>query len=335
MKTILAIDMGNSYISIFKKNCGIVLKEPNLIAVSGSNSNYKIIAFGNDAKKLQGKTAENVVIFTPISEGEVKSKEYLSAILKHFLEKLNISKFSTIKAVVTIPCGITNEAKEAYKKACFMAGIDEVNLLPSVIAGAIGSGKNIKGEETTFVVSFGGGVTDVAVINLNSILKGGTLAVGGRALDVAIASSIAEKNKILVGVASAEKIKEEIGSLFENDTLNIEISGNNLSSKMPENVIVFSKDIRNKITDYIDNCLKLIETTLNLCPPEISSDISQNGILLIGGGAKLVGLCEYISKSINMPCTISDSPENATILGAGKLLSDEQNLKMILNNIGG
>ena len=198
MKTILAIDMGNSYISIFKKNCGIVLKEPNLIAVSGSNSNYKIIAFGNDAKKLQGKTAENVVIFTPISEGEVKSKEYLSAILKHFLEKLNISKFSTIKAVVTIPCGITNEAKEAYKKACFMAGIDEVNLLPSVIAGAIGSGKNIKGEETTFVVSFGGGVTDVAVINLNSILKGGTLAVGGRALDVAIASSIAEKNKILV-----------------------------------------------------------------------------------------------------------------------------------------
>ncbi len=296
MKTILAIDMGNSYISIFKKNCGIVLKEPNLIAVSGSNSNYKIIAFGNDAKKLQGKTAENVVIFTPISEGEVKSKEYLSAILKHFLEKLNISKFSTIKAVVTIPCGITNEAKEAYKKACFMAGIDEVNLLPSVIAGAIGSGKNIKGEETTFVVSFGGGVTDVAVINLNSILKGGTLAVGGRALDVAIASSIAEKNKILVGVASAEKIKEEIGSLFENDTLNIEISGNNLSSKMPENVIVFSKDIRNKITDYIDNCLKLIETTLNLCPPEISSDISQNGIILIGGGAKIVGLCEYISK---------------------------------------
>ena len=103
---------------------------------------------------------------------------------------------------------------------------------------------------------------------------------------------------------------------------------------MPENVIIFSKDIRDKVAEYVDNFLKLIETTLNLCPPEISSDIAQNGLILIGGGAKLVGLSEYISKVIKMPCTVSDSPENATILGAGKLLSDEQNLNTILNNVG-
>ena len=244
MKTVLAIDMGNSYISIYKKNCGIVLKEPNLIAVSGSNSNYKIIAFGNEAKKLQGKTAENVVIFTPISEGEIKSREYLSALLKHFLEKLSINKFSKIKALVTIPCGISSQAKDVYRKTCFMAGIDEVRLVPSIVAGAIGSGKNIKGDAVTFIASFGGGVTEVAVLNLNSIVKGGTLACGGRALDVGIATVLAEKEQVLVGVASANKIKEEVGSLYENDTLNIEVSGVNVASKSPQNIIVFSKDTR-------------------------------------------------------------------------------------------
>ena len=335
MKTVLAIDMGNSYISIYKKNCGIVLKEPNLIAVSGSNSNYKIIAFGNEAKKLQGKTAENVVIFTPISEGEIKSREYLSALLKHFLEKLSINKFSKIKALVTIPCGISSQAKDVYRKTCFMAGIDEVRLVPSIVAGAIGSGKNIKGDAVTFIASFGGGVTEAAVLNLNSIVKGGTLACGGRALDVGIATVLAEKEQVLVGVASANKIKEEVGSLYENDTLNIEVSGVNVASKSPQNIIVFSKDIRGKIAEYVDEVLKLIETTLNLCPPEISADISQDGLLLVGGGANLVGLTEYISKAIKMPCTLSEYCENATILGAGKLLSDEQELKNILENVGG
>ena len=335
MKTVLAIDMGNSYISIYKKNCGIVLKEPNLIAVSGSNSNYKIIAFGNEAKKLQGKTAESVVIFTPISEGEIKSREYLSALLKHFLEKLSINKFSKIKALVTIPCGISSQAKDVYRKTCFMAGIDEVRLVPSIVAGAIGSGKNIKGDAVTFIASFGGGVTEVAVLNLNSIVKGGTLACGGRALDVGIATVLAEKEQVLVGVASANKIKEEVGSLYENDTLNIEVSGVNVASKSPQNIIVFSKDIRGKIAEYVDEVLKLIETTLNLCPPEISADISQDGLLLVGGGAKLVGLTEYISKAIKMPCTLSEYCENATFLGAGKLLSDEQELINILENVGG
>lgn len=335
MKTVLAIDMGNSYISIYKKNCGIVLKEPNLIAVSGSNSNYKIIAFGNEAKKLQGKTAENVVIFTPISEGEIKSREYLSALIKHFLEKLSISKFSKIKALVTIPCGISKQAKDLYRKTCFMAGIDEVKLMPSIVAATIGSGKSIKGDSTTFVASFGGGVTEVAVLNLNSIVKGGTLACGGRSLDVAIATSVAEKNGVLVGVSSAEKIKEEVGSLYENDTLNMEVSGINVSSKMPQNIIVFSKDIRSKITGYVDEVIKLIETTLNLCPPEVSADITQDGLLLVGGGSKIVGLCEYISKAIKMPCVLSEYTENATILGAGKLLSDESELKTILENVGG
>ena len=335
MKTVLAIDMGNSYISIYKKNCGIVLKEPNLIAVSGSNSNYKIIAFGNEAKKLQGKTAENVVIFTPISEGEVKSREYLSALLKHFLEKLEINKLSKIKALVTIPCGISSQAKDVYRKTCFMAGIDEVRLIPSIIAGAVGSGRNIRGDSTTFIASFGGGVTEVAVLNLNSIVKGGTLAYGGRALDVAIATAIAEKYQVLVGVSSAGKIKEEVGSLYENDTLNLEVSGVNVSTKSPQNIIVFSKDIRSKLVEYVDEVLKLIETTLNLCPPEISADITQDGLLLVGGGAKLVGLAEYISRAIKMPCTVSDYAENATILGAGKLLSDEQELKAILDNVGG
>ena len=335
MKTILAIDIGSSYISIYKKNCGIVLKEPNLVAVSGSNSNYKIIALGQDAKKLQGKTAENVVIFCPISEGEIKSREYLSVLLKHLLEKLSIGKMSKIKALITLPCGISNDAKEAYKKACYMAGIDEVKYIPAIVAGAIGAGKNISGATATFVASLGGGVTDVAVLNLNSIVKGGTLAIGGRTLDVSIASAIADVNQVLVGVASAEKIKEEVGSLFENDTLNMEVSGVNTSTKAPQNVIVFSKDIRPKLNAYANEILKLLETTINLCPPEVSADISQDGLLLIGGGSKLLGLAEYISYNIKLPVTVSDFADNAVILGAGKLLSDDQELKKLLMNVGG
>lgn len=334
MKPYIAIDIGNSNISIYQLGTGIVLKEPNLVAVSGSNSNYKVIAFGQEAKKLQGKTAENVVIFSPISEGEIKSTEYLGLLLKHFLSKIFLGKTSKIKALVTIPCGIDEQKKNAYKKACYLAGVDEVKLVPAIVCAAIGAGKNIKNENATFIASFGGGVTEVAVLNLNNIVRGGTLGVGGRAIDVDIAKLIADKYKVLVGVASASKIKEEISSLFENDTLNIEVSGINTETKMPESVLVLSKDIRPKLVWYVDEVLKLVETTINLCPPEISSDLTQNGLILVGSGAKIVGLSEYISKAIKMPATLVDNASNATILGAGKLLSDEGQLKAILENCG-
>ena len=331
MKFDIAIDFGGSYISIYQKS--LVLKEPCLIAVNTSKEEYRVVGVGNEAKALQGKTAENITIFSPLSEGIVRSEDYMALLLRAFLNKIQKPALKKFNAIICLPCGTPEEEKNVYKNVCYKAGIKEVVIIPQVICALLGAGRNVHTPKVQLITSLGGSVCDIAVVNLNSIVKGASLGIGGRAMDVAIASQIAEKKGVLIGVASAEKTKIELGSLFENDTLSTEVVGVNVQTKMPENVVVSSKDIRESLLPYFEEIFLAIQTTINLCPPEMSGDLSRNGLLLTGGMAGLSGVTEYFSRFLKIPVRVAENAETATIMGAGKLLNDNDTLSQILENL--
>lgn len=332
-ETIIAVDFGGSYTSIYVKDSGLVLKEPTLLGAIMTENGYEVKAMGIEAKEIQGKTDERTVVFSPISEGVIKSPDYATILLKHFLDKIitKRSMFSKIKCVVPCPTGLTKEEKEDYKKVFLGAGISEVIFVPRLLCSAYGSAVNIFSNNANLIVDIGGVSTDVGVINLGSIIDGATLAVGGKAIDAQIVRTVSGKYGVDIGLSSAQKLKEEIGSLYSNDTANMEVVGSDSKTKAPASVVVYATDVKESVLPLLLEITRIVETTLNILPPEISSDVAKNGILITGGFADIAGLEKYLRNEINLPVRISNDAQNACILGAGKLLSDMSQLKKLVN----
>ena len=233
-----AIELGGSFTTIYVKNVGFALKEPTMIAVERYGEDYHACAYGKEAKKLLWKTKDSVEIFNPISNGVIENFEYAKAMLQHFLSKVGFKR-NRRNALVLIPCGLSNKDKNEYHRLFDELGFVNADLIPSVIATAVGCGCNVASTKANMIVNIGGTTTDVATVNLSSILQGVSLGVGGKKIDIAIANALAlpkngESKRILIGVPTAEKLKNEIGSLFKNDTKKMEVVGNDFNTKMPK-----------------------------------------------------------------------------------------------------
>ena len=235
--------------------------------------------------------------------------------------------------MVLVNVALSEKDKNNFIALLYDIGFKEVFLIPTIICSAIGSGKNISSTKTNLVVNIGGANTDVAVINMNSIVKGATLGIGGRAVDVAIANAIAYNHGIVVGVSQCEKLKIEVGSLYKNDNLNMEITGVDVESKIPRSYIISSKDLLEVLEPFFNEIIRTIDVTITSLPPEISTDIINNGVLFTGGMSKINGLESYLRKNFKYPFKIVEDAENVSILGAGKLLDDKDLLSKILENI--
>ena len=327
-----AIEMGGGYTCIYVKGEGLALKEPTLIAAEPTEDGYKVIALGNDAKKLVGKTKENVEIFTPSASGEHSNYEYSVILLKHFLSKVGFKEYED-NALFIVPCGLSVREKENILNVCEGANMGYVELIPSVLCSCIGEGRNIDGSKVNMVVDIGGTATDIAAINMSSIIKGATVGVGGRNIDAAIVNFLAYTQELVIGLPTAEMLKNEVGSLYKNDTLNMEITGVDVRNKSPKTVVILSGDLQKAIEPFFSEIVRAIDTTINALPPEIVADIINNKILIVGGCAKIQGLDDYLRKHLNYPFEISEDVDNVTILGAGKLLSDQQLLSNIIKNL--
>ncbi len=327
-----AIEMGGGYTCIYVKGEGLALKEPTLIAAEPTEEGYKVIALGADAKKLVGKTKENVEIFTPSASGEHSNYEYSVILLKHFLSKVGFHEYED-NALFIVPCGLSTREKENILNVCEGANMGYVELIPSVLCSCIGQGRNIDGSKVNMVVDIGGTTTEIAAINMCSILKGATLGIGGRNIDAAIVNFLAYTQELVIGLPTAEMLKNEVGSLYKNDTLNMEITGVDASTKSPKTVVMFSNDLQRAIEPFFSEIVRAIDTTINALPPEIVADIINNKILIVGGCAKIQGLDDYLKKHLNYPFEISEDVDNVTILGAGKLLTDQQLLAGIIKNL--
>ncbi|MDY2696338.1 MAG: rod shape-determining protein [Eubacteriales bacterium] len=332
---LLAIDMGGSYTSIFRKDSGLVLKEPTLIGAMMTDNGYEVKVMGKEAKDIQGKTDERTVVFSPISEGVVKSIDYATILLKHFLDKVITHKniFTKIKCLVPYPTGLSEEEKNDYKTVFLNVGINDVIFVPRLLCSAYGGGVNIFANSANMVIDIGGVSTDVGVINLGTLIDGATLCVGGKAIDAQIVRTVSSKYGVEIGLSSAQKLKEEIGSLYSNDTANMEVMGVDTRTKSPASVVVYATDVKMSVMPLLSEIGRIVETTLNILPPEISADVAKNGILITGGFSSIVGLERYLRTTLNLPIIIAEDAPNACILGAGKLLANLNELKRVLNEL--
>ncbi|MBP3619331.1 MAG: rod shape-determining protein [Clostridia bacterium] len=327
-----AIEMGGRYTCIYVKGEGLALKEPTLIAAEPTPEGYKVIAMGNSAKKLVGKTKENVEIFTPVPSADHSNFEYSTILLKYFLKKVEYRPHED-RAIFIIPCGLSVHEKENILKVCEASDIGQVELVPSVLCSCIGAGRAVDTSKVNMVVDIGGTSTEVAVINMSNILKGATLGVGGRSIDASIVNYLAYSQNLIIGLPTAEILKNEVASLYDNDTLNMEVTGVDATTKTPKTVVIFSDDLKEAIEPFFSEVVRAIDTTINTLPPEIVADIINNKILVVGGCAKMQGLEHYLNKHLNYPVEICEDADNATILGAGKLLSDQQLCQSVLKNL--
>lgn len=332
---LLAIDMGGSYTSIFRKDSGLVLKEPTLIGAMMTDNGYEVKVMGKEAKDIQGKTDERTVVFSPISEGVVKSIDYATILLKHFLDKVITHKniFTKIKCLVPYPTGLSEEEKNDYKTVFLNVGINDLIFVPRLLCSAYGGGVNIFANSANMVIDIGGVSTDVGVINLGTLIDGATLCVGGKAIDAQIVRTVSSKYGVEIGLSSAQKLKEEIGSLYSNDTANMEVMGVDTRTKSPASVVVYATDVKMSVMPLLSEIGRIVETTLNILPPEISADVAKNGILITGGFSGIVGLERYLRTTLNLPIIIAEDAPNACILGAGKLLANLNELKRVLNEL--
>ena len=329
----IAIDFGGNFTSIYKKGCGLILKEPTLICAIKTENGYEVKAMGKDSKEIQGKTDDRTVVFSPVSDGIIKSVDYATILLKHFLDKIGIKPlFKKIKCLVPCPTGITQEEKEDYKKVFEGAGIKNVNFVPRILCSAYGSGINIFSNNASMVVDIGGSSIDIGVINLGTIIQGATLAVGCNAVDKKIINLVASKYGVEIGILSARKLKEQIGSLYSNDTANMEVVGFDINTKQPTSVVVYATDVKEATLPLLLEVTRIIETTLNVIPAEVSGDIAKNGVTICGGLSSMVGIGKYFSRELNLAVNISAATNNSCILGAGKLLSNDQDYNVVINN---
>lgn len=326
-----AIEIGGSYTKIYVKDNGFALCEPTLVAAEPTPQGYQIIGLGQEAKAMMGKTNDSVEVFSPVSNGQIKNYEYLKALLVYFFDKLDFKK-KRDSIMVLVNCGLSQNDKDQFLTLLYEIGFKEVILIPTVICSCIGAGKNISSTKTNMIVNIGGANTDIAVINMNSILKGATLGLGGRAVDVAIANTIAYNHGLVIGLGSSEKVKREVGSLYPNDTLNMEVNGVDIESKIPRSYIISSNDLLVVLEPFFDEIIRSIDVTITSLPPEITTDIINNGVIFVGGMSQIAGLEHYLKTHFRYPFKIVEDGENVSILGAGKLLDDPDLLKKIYEN---
>ncbi len=328
-----SIEFGGAFISIYMRGEGLVLKEPALVAAEPSEEGgYKVIALGQDAKKLVGKTKDNVEIFTPSVYGDHSNYEYSVVFLKHLLSKVNF-RFHEDNVLFVVPCGLSESEKEKVLAVCEGANMGAIELVPSVFCSCVGEGRSVDSSKANMVVDIGGVSTEIAVINMSGILKGATVGLGGKSIDAAIVNCLAYTQDLLIGLPTAELLKNEVASLYKNDSLNMEVTGVDTNTKSPKTSVVYSNDIQKAIEPIFIEIVRAIDTTINSLPPEIVSDIINNKILIVGGGSKIQGFENFLNKHLQYPFEISNDAENVTILGAGKLLSDAQLLDGILEKV--
>jgi len=237
-----------------------------------------------------------------------------------------------MRAIVCVPCGLAPADRQAYEDVCMAAGVYEVLLLERVVAAAVGANLPVASAHGGVCVNIGGGTTEIGVLSLGGIISGCSVNIGGQAMDEAVRDQIEHKYMIQVGALTSEKIKEEVGSLYESDAAAAMVSGMNANTRTPESAVVSASDIRDAVAPLYNRIAAQISSIINVCPAEMGSDIYRAGIVLSGGGSKIAGIDKVFRARLNLPVRVDEDPEYSVINGAGRLLNDDELLAVILKN---
>lgn len=316
----MGIDLGTANTLVYVKGKGIVLREPSVVAINSINK--KVLAVGEEAKKMIGRTPGNIVAIRPMKDGVIADFDVTQMMLKKFISKvIGKGTFTSPRIIVCYPSGVTEVEKRAIDEAAKQAGAREVVLMEEPMAAAIGAGLPVDEPTGSMIVDIGGGTTEVAIISLEGIVTSKSLRIAGDELDQAIISYIKKEYNLMIGERTAENVKMELGSAFEmEEEKSMDIKGRDLVSGLPKTITVTQEQIREALKEPISSIIDAIKTTLEKTPPELAADIMEKGIMLAGGGAYLKGLDKLINHETHMPVHIAESPLDCVALGAGKAL---------------
>jgi rod shape-determining protein MreB len=330
----IAIDLGTANTLVYAKGRGIILDEPSVVAVQ---KNYRglqnrVLAVGKEAKEMLGRTPGSIVAIRPIKDGVIADFEVTGSMLKYFISKSTGHKKSFIRPriIICVPYGITQVEKRAVKEAAVSAGAREVYLIEEPMAAAIGAGLPITEPTGNMVVDMGGGTTGVAVISLGGIVYCKSIKVAGDKFDEAIINYVRRQFNLLIGEQSAEKIKIQIGNAypFEEERV-MEIKGRDLVAGAPKTIEITSSQVNDALMDPLSEVVDAVRTALEKTPPELASDIVDNGIVLTGGGALLANFDILLRERTGLPVTIAEDPLTCVVLGSGKVLDELDLLKQL------
>lgn len=318
----IGIDLGTANTLIYMKGKGIVLREPSVVAVDIKND--RVLAVGNEAKQMIGRTPGSIKAIRPLKDGVIADFDITSNMLKEFIRKvISGGAFSKPRIIICIPSGVTEVEKRAVDEAAFQAGSKDTYLIEEPMAAAIGAGLPVEEATGSMVVDIGGGTAEVAVISLGGIVTSRSVRVAGDEFDLSIINYIKKKYNLLIGERTAEEIKIGIGSAYPYaDEGEMEIKGRNLLDGLPSNIKITAEEIREALADPIASIVDAIRNTLELTPPELSADIIDRGIMLTGGGALLRGLDQLIANETGIPVNVAESPLDCVVDGTGRLLDD-------------
>ena len=324
----IGIDLGTANTLVYVKGKGIVIREPSVVAVDQKVNPPKVVAVGTEAKEMIGRTPGSIIAVRPLKDGVIADFDITAEMIEAFIKRTTKKKpFSQIRILICIPSGVTEVERKAVHDAAKSAGAGYVSLIEEPMAAAIGAGLPVSEATGSMVVDIGGGTSEVAVISLGGIVTAFSCRVAGDELDESIINYVKKKYNLLIGERTAEDIKIKIGSAYPYEgesTMNIK--GRNLMDGLPKNVDITSEEVREAMSDTVNQIVDAIKTTLEQTPPELASDIIDRGIFLTGGGALLKGLDKLITEETKIPVRVAADPLDCVVKGTSICLSGTESL---------
>ena len=324
----LSIDLGTANTLIYARGQGIVLNEPSVVAIRqdrGPGGAKSVVAVGEEAKKMLGRTPANITAIRPMKEGVIADFTVTEKMLQHFIHKVHTDKFKFFhpspRVLVCVPCGSTQVERRAIRESAAGAGAREVYLIEEPMAAAIGAGLPVNQASGSMVLDIGGGTTEVAVISLTGIVYSASVRIGGDRFDEAIVNYVRRNYGTLIGESTAERIKEEVGSAYPGDEVReIEVRGRNLAEGIPRSFTLNSNEILEALQEPLSGIVSAVKTALEQTPPELGADVAERGLVLTGGGALLRDLDRLLMEETGLPVIIAEDPLTCVARGGGRAL---------------
>ena len=331
----MGIDLGTANTLVLVKDKGIVINEPSVVAVERERygSRAKILAVGKEAKDMVGKTPGNIEAIRPMKDGVIADFDMTEKMIRYFIEKTHRRKsFLRPRIIISVPYGLTQVERKAVRESALSAGAREVFLIEEPMAAAIGANLPIQEPKGNLVVDIGGGTTEIGVISLGGLVISKSIRTAGDKLDTSIVNYVKEKYNLIIGERTGEEIKIAIGSAIQlPKELSMVVKGRDQVSGLLSRIELTSEDVREAMSKYLKEIADALKMVLEMMPPDLASDIVENGVVLTGGGALIRGLDKYLSEIVRLPVYIADEPLLAVAKGTGKALEEISLLQQLTN----
>jgi len=328
----MAIDLGTANTLVVLKDKGVVLNEPSVVAIVNEMGKRTVLAVGDEAKTMLGRTPGNIQAIRPLRDGVIADFIVTEEMIKHFIKKVHIKNtFANPRILICVPTGSTPVERKAIQDSALAAGARRVQLIEEPIAAAIGAGLPISEATGSMIVDIGGGTTEIAVMSLGGVVFSKSLRIAGDAMDGAIINYMRKKFNLLIGESTAEKIKKEIGTAIPSTNNVFLMKGRDIRTGTPKEISLTEEDACEALMPILSQMLAAIKEALESTPPELSADLVDMGLVLTGGGALLKNIDKLISKDTGLPVTIADNPLECVAIGTGKALENEELFSTMLS----